>query len=220
MERRERTWPRRLVALAIAGGLVGAALGFLASSLAVPGYDASAFLLVTPSGDSPVQTSEVQYAQAISQVITNPSVLAAADDADDLPDDPQQIRADPSPNAPLIELVVNAEDADTARLQAQAAAEAVVTYTQQRVDVLGFRAVILAPATNGVPSGLSLPAYLVAGAAMGAVLGGLAAMLGGERRVEVTDPRPQPAQHIEPAAAGVVSTDVIGSRHPTAVKSP
>lgn len=53
MQRRERSWARRLVALAIAGGVVGAALGVLASNLAVPGYDASAFLLITPSGDSP-----------------------------------------------------------------------------------------------------------------------------------------------------------------------
>lgn len=215
MQRRERSWARRLVALAIAGGVVGAALGLLASNLAVPGYDASAFLLITPSGDSPVQTSEIQYAQAISQVVTNPSVLASAVDDTDLPSDPQRIRADPSPNAPLIELVVNAVDAATARRQAQASAEAVVTYTEERVDVLGFRAVVLAPATNGVPAGLSLPAYLVAGAAMGAVLGALIAMLGGDRRTAPTDTRPQPAEQTRHSG-----TETVNGGRPTTVKSP
>lgn len=217
MQRRERSWARRLVALAIAGGVVGAALGLLASNLAVPGYDASAFLLITPSGNSPVQTSEIQYAQAISQVVTNPSVLASAVDDTDLPSDPQQIRADPSPNAPLIELVVNAVDAATARRQAQASAEAVVTYTEERIDVLGFRAVVLAPATNGVPAGLSLPAYLVAGAAMGAVLGALIAMLGGDQRTVSPDARPQPARAEQTRHSG---TETVNGGRPTTVKSP
>lgn len=220
MQRRERSWARRLVALAIAGGIVGTALGFLAGNLAVPGYDASAFLLITPSGNSPVQTSEIQYAQAISQVVTNPSVLASAVDDTDLPSDPKQIRADPSPNAPLIELVVNAVDAATARRQAQASAEAVVMYTEERVDVLGFRAVILAPATNGVPAGLSLPAYLVAGAAMGAVLGALIAMLGGDRRTEITDTRPQPTDQTRTGHAKQSGAQDVNGGRPTTVKSP
>jgi len=206
MQRTEGSWARRLVALAIIGGFVGAALGFTASTLVVPGYDASAFLLVTPAGDAPVQAGEVQYAQAISQVVTNPGVLAAAVDETDLPDDPQKIRADPSPNAPLIEIVVNAEDARTARQQAQATAEAVVTYTQERVDLLGFGAVILAPAGDGVRAGLSLPAYIVAGAGMGAVLGALAAMLRGERRAEPTDAVARPAGVVNGGERSVVKT--------------
>lgn len=219
MQRRERSWARRLIALAVVGGVAGAALGFLASSLAVARYDASAFLLVTPSGDSPVQTNEVQYAQAISQVVTNPNVLAAAVDDADLPDDPQRIRADPSPNAPLIELVVNAEDAGTAQRQAQAAAEAVVTYTDQRVDLLGFRTVILAPATTGVPAGLSLPAYLVAGAAMGAVLGGLIAMLLGERRADVSGATHRPGSDAA-TAADVAGADITNGGPPATVQAP
>jgi hypothetical protein len=164
--------------LVVAGGLVGAGLGFLASSLIVPSYDASAFLLVTPAGQTPVQTSEVQYAQAISQVVTNPSVLAAGGDTSGLPDQ-KRVRADASPNAPLIEIIVNADTTGAARRQAQAAADAVVAYTDERVDSLGFRAVILAPATAGEPAGLSLAAYLVAGTAMGAVLASLAGLLRG-----------------------------------------
>ena len=179
MQSPQRRWIRRLVVLVMAGGLVGAALGFFAGTLVVPGYDASAFLLVTPAGQIPIETSEVQYAQAISQVVTNPSVLAAGGDAEGLPDEPERVRADPSPNAPLIEITVNAGTAGEAQRQAQAAAEAVVAYTAERVDTLGFRAVVLAPAARGEPAGLSLAAYLVAGAAMGALLGGLAALAWG-----------------------------------------
>lgn len=206
MQRTEGSWARRLVALAIVGGIAGAALGFTVSLFVVPGYDASAFLLVTPAGDAPVQAGEVQYAQAISQVVTNPGVLAAAVDDTDLPDDPQQIRADPSPNAPLIEIVVNAEDARRAQQQAQATAEAVVAYTQERADLLGFGAVILAPAGEGVPAGLSLPAYLVAGAAMGAVLGALIAMLRGERHAAPAEAVAQPAQTVKDGTRSVIKT--------------
>lgn len=190
MQLRERTWTRRLLALVIAGALIGAGLGLAFSFVAVPGYDASAFLVITPAGQTPLQTGEVQYAQAISQVVTNPSVLRAAGNSAAVPADPDQVRADASPNAPLIEITVNAESADLARRQTQAAAEAVVAYTQDRVDVLGFRTVVLAPATGGRPAGLSLPAYVVAGAAMGAVLGGLIAMILGDRRATVADPWP------------------------------
>ena len=178
MHPRRRAWTLRLLAYAMIGALAGAGLGYLASSLTEPGYDASAFLLLTP-GDAGVATSEVQYAQAISQIVATPSVLA---DGADLPD-ADRVRADPSPNAPLIELVVNADSATTARRQAQATAETVVAYIEERADLLGFRAVVLAPAADGEPAGLSLPAYLVAGAAMGAVLGALMVMLSGEQVV-------------------------------------
>jgi hypothetical protein len=57
MQPTQRRWTRRLVLLVIPGGLVGACLGFLASTLIVPGFDASAFLLVTPSGGTPVETN-------------------------------------------------------------------------------------------------------------------------------------------------------------------
>ena len=180
MQPPQRRWRRRLVVLVFAGGLLGTGGGFLAGSLSVPGYDASAFLLVTPAATAPVATTEVQYAQAISQVVTNPTVLAAGGNAADLPRDPARLRADPSPNAPLIEIIVNAETASAAQTQAQAAAEAVVAYTDDRVDVLGFHAVVLAPAAAGEPAGLSLVAYLVAGAVMGAVLGGVTALLRGQ----------------------------------------
>lgn len=194
MQLPERSWSRWLVTLLLTGGLLGAALGFVIGSSTAPGYDASAFLLVTPSGRTPVQTGEIQYAQALSHIVADPAVLAAGGDDADLPADPRRVRADPSPNAPLIELVVNARDADAARRRAQAAAEAVATYTQDRDDLLGFRAVVLAPATNGRPAGLSLAAYIAAGAAMGAVLGALAAMLRGERRAVVAEPRPRDAR--------------------------
>jgi hypothetical protein len=192
MQPPQRRRTRRLVVLVIAGGLLGAGLGFLASSLVVPGYDASAFLLVTPAGTAPVETSEVQYAQAISQVVTNPTVLAAGVAAD-IPEDPAQLRADPSPNAPLIEIIVNADTAGAAQRQAQAAADAVVAYTDDRVDVLGFHAVVLAPAAAGEPAGLSLVAYLVAGVVMGGVLGGLMALLRGEPAVAAIESESQGA---------------------------
>ena len=129
-----------------------------------------------------MQTGEIQYAQAISRIVANPTVLAAGGNDADLPADPRRVRTDPSPNAPLIELVVNAANADSARRGAQAAAEAVATYTQDRVDLLGFRVVVLAPATDGKPAGLPLPAYVAAGAAMGVVLGALTVVLRGDRR--------------------------------------
>jgi hypothetical protein len=208
MQLTDRTWTRRLVAIVILGGLVGAGLGFAASTLTVPGYDASAFLLVTPSGNTPVETSQVQYAQAISQVITNPTVLAAAGDDAEIPDDPEQIRADPSSNAPMIEIIVNAETANQAQRQAQTTAEAVVAYTDTRADVLGFQAVVLAPAAAGEPAGLSLVAYLVAGAAMGAVLCGVLAMLRGPRPVAAIEPWSRP------------STDEIHREQPPATTAP
>jgi hypothetical protein len=176
MHRRQRTWPQRLLRLITAGVLLGAVLGLAFSFTAVPGYRSSAFLLVTPAGLTPLQTSEVQYAQALSQVVPNPSVLRGAG----VLADPDSVRADASPNAPLIEITVNAPSADLARRQTQAAAEAVVAYTQDRVDLLGFRAVVLAPATGGRAAGLSLPAYVAAGAALGAVLAALVAMIRGE----------------------------------------
>jgi len=208
MQPHQRSWTRRLVLLVVAGGLFGAGLGFLASSRIVPGYDASAFLLITPAGTAPVEANEVQYAQAISQVVTHPAVLAAGGDTSALPEDRAQVRADPSPNAPLIEIVVNAGTARAAQRSAQAAADAVVDYTADRVNVLGFRAVVLAPAAPGEPAGLSPIAYVVAGAVMGVVLGGLAALLWGV-----------------PAAVGVASEtraadDAVLHNQPTTVASP
>jgi len=200
----DRAWTRRLIVLVILGGLLGAGLGSAASTVAVPGYDASVFLLVTPAGETPVETSEVQYAQAISQVITNPSVLAAAADDTEIPNDPDRIRADPSSNAPMIEIIVNAETASQAQREAQATAEAVVAYTDTRADALGFHAVVLAPAAAGGPAGFSLEAYLAAGAAMGVVLFGLLAMLRG----------PQPLAAIEPWSRP--STDEVYNEQPPA----
>lgn len=208
MQLTDRTWTRRLVVIVILGGLIGASLGFAASTFTVPGYDASAFLLVTPSGNTPVETSQVQYAQAISQVITNPTVLAAAGDDAEVPDDPEQIRADPSSNAPMIEIIVNAETANQAQRQAQATAESVVAYTDTRADVLGFQAVVLAPAAAGQRAGLSLAAYLVAGAAMGAVLGGVLAMLRGPRPLAAIESWSRP------------STDEIHHEQPPATTAP
>lgn len=182
MQLPERLWSRWVAVVLLTGGLLGAALGFAIGSSTTPGYDATAFLLVTPSGRTPVQTGEIQYAQAISRIVANPAVLAAGGDDADLPADPRRVRTDPSPNAPLIELVVNAANADSARRGAQAAAEAVATYTQDRVDLLGFRVVVLAPATDGKPAGLPLAAYVTAGAAMGVVLGALTVVLRGDRR--------------------------------------
>jgi hypothetical protein len=207
MQLTDRAWTRRLVVMVILGGIIGAGLGLSASALTGPGYDASAFLLVTPAGDTPLETSQVQYAQAISQVITNPTVLAAAGDSE-VPDDPEQIRADPSSNAPMIEIIVNAETAGQAQRQAQATAEAVVAYTGIRADLLGFQAVVLAPAATGTPAGLSLVAYLVAGTAMGAVLGGVLALLRA----------PRPVAEIEPWARP--STDEIHREQPPATTAP
>lgn len=182
MQLPERLWSRWVAVVLLTGGLLGAALGFAIGSSTAPGYDATAFLLVTPSGRTPVQTGEIQYAQAISRIVTNPAVLAAGGADVDVPADPRRVRTDPSPNAPLIEVVVNAAKADSARRGAQAAAEAVATYTQDRVDLLGFRVVVLAPAADGKPAGLPLPAYVAAGAAMGVVLGALTVVLRGDRR--------------------------------------
>lgn len=214
MQVTQRTWTAVLIALVVAGGVVGASLGLAVGGVVVPGYDASAYLLVTPSGENPVQTSEVQYAQAISQVVTNPTVLAAAGTSADLPSDARKVRADPSPNAPLIELTVNAPTADGARRQAQAAADAVVAYTLERVDVLGFQAVELAPAAAGEPAGLSPVAHLVAGAAMGAVLGGLAGLLRGQRPA-AAPPASAPAAgsdaRLVPATAATGSDAAAGS---------
>lgn len=192
MQLTDRAWTRLLVVFVVLGGLIGAGLGYVASTVTVPGYDASAFLLVTPAGETPVETSEVQYAQAISQVVTNPAVLAATADQAEIPDDPGQIRAEPSSNAPMIEIIVNAETAGQAQQQAQATAETVVAYTATQADVLGFHAVMLAPAAPAEPAGLSLGAYLAAGTAMGAVLFGLLAMLRGPPPVAAIEPWSRP----------------------------
>jgi capsular polysaccharide biosynthesis protein len=209
MQPRQRSWTGRLVTLAVVGGLIGAALGWLTSTLTVPGYDASAFLLVTPAGQAPLSTGEVQYAQAISQVVANPNVLAAAGTGSDLPDDPRNLRANPSPNAPLIEITVNAATAGQAQRQAQAVAEAVVAYTEQRDDVLGVHAVLLAPATDGEPAGLSLAAYLVVGAVMGMALGVVAALLRGDRSATV--PRALPERTEQTAADGRAPATTVPS---------
>jgi F0F1-type ATP synthase assembly protein I len=214
MQPRQRRWTRRLAVLVISGGLVGACLGFLASTLIVPGFDASAFLLVTPSGGTPVETNQVQYAQAISQVITNPAVLAPTGSTAEPAPDPRHVRADPSPNAPLIEVIANATTADEARRRAQAAAEAVVAYTADRANQLGVQAVVLAPAGGGKRAGLSLAAYLAAGAAMGAVLGALLAMLLGEpATAEPSLPIADDATTAEPLAPS--SDDEAGDRRPS-----
>jgi hypothetical protein len=206
--------------LVISGGLVGACLGFLASTLIVPGFDASAFLLVTPSGGTPVETNEVQYAQAISQVITNPAVLAPTGRSAEPAPDPRHVRADPSPNAPLIEIIANAATADEARRRAQAAAEAVVAYTADRANQLGVQAVVLAPAGGGTRAGLSLAAYLAAGAAMGAALGALLAMLLGEPATAEPSivPIADDATPAEPPAPP--SDEAAGDRRPSVTTSP
>ena len=182
MQSQERRWSRWLTVVLLTGGLIGAALGFAIGSSTTPGYDATAFLLVTPSGRTPSQPGDVQYARASSGSDPTRAAPGGGGADGDGPADPRRVRTDPSPNAPLIELVVNAANADSARRGAQAAAEAVATYTQDRVDLLGFRVVVLAPATDGKPAGLPLPAYVAAGAAMGVVLGALTVVLRGDRR--------------------------------------
>ncbi|SEM11521.1 Wzz/FepE/Etk N-terminal domain-containing protein [Streptacidiphilus jiangxiensis] len=169
-----RKWWPLLVAVpagAVAGG--GYAL------VATPQYQADAYVMVVADQGAD-NASATSFAQAYGRVVAQPEILASASAETGVPirQLAQEVQAQTSPDAPMIQITGSATSARLAAKEANAVARSMVTFggttaKQTRVKLMAF-AQAAAPAAASSPS-RSLD--VAVGGAAGLLLGSLALLV-------------------------------------------
>lgn len=160
---------RRRWLLLLAGLLVGAALGALAAAMSEDEYEASALFSIVGVEGGQVDDG---YAEVYSQLATRPEVSGPELETagfPDLADDPEDaITVRSAADAPTFEVSATADSAEDAAAIANAAADGVVEYTDERSESVGARVELLAEASPPAdPSTLSFSLAIGTGAALG-----------------------------------------------------
>jgi capsular polysaccharide biosynthesis protein len=169
-----RKWWPLLVAVpagAVAGG--GYAL------VATPQYQADAYVMVVADQGAD-NASATSFAQAYGRVVAQPEILASASAETGVPirQLAQEVQAQTSPDAPMIQITGSATSARLAAKEANAVARSMVTFggttaKQTRVKLMAF-AQAAAPTAASSPS-RSLD--VAVGGAAGLLLGSLALLV-------------------------------------------
>ncbi|NUR86599.1 MAG: lipopolysaccharide biosynthesis protein [Nonomuraea sp.] len=164
-------WPQGcVVALGIGGGLIYTAV-------AEPVYTAQAYVVVVAENQTGIEQA-TNFAQAFTRIATQPGILATALrpglPAKDVSQLQRVVRVAASPDAPLISLTASAPQPAQASGQANAVAQALITYAKAHTADTGVRIAALSQASP--PAQPSSPNRLVnvtVGGAAGLLVGGL-----------------------------------------------
>ncbi|GAA0924703.1 hypothetical protein [Nonomuraea longicatena] len=175
-----RGWP--LVAAALLGG----SAGLVFSLVKVPVYTAEAYVVVVSDERSNIDQA-TNFAQAFAKIVTQPTIIAAAvrpglpaRTVDELQ---QSIRVSSSPEAPLIRLSASAPNAGHAATQANAVAQALISYANRHAVDTGVRIAGLSTASAPVqPSSPGTAVSVTVGVAGGCLIGALSWLVRPARR--------------------------------------
>ncbi|MFJ4712655.1 lipopolysaccharide biosynthesis protein [Streptomyces sp. NPDC088785] len=168
-----RWWPLPvgLAAGALAGGVYGA--------VSTPQYTATSYVIAVPTGESD-SMSALGFAQAYSRVATQVAVLSDAQVAAGVPVSTLQanVRAETSPDAPMVAISASSARPAQAMEMANAVARALTanashTKDDTHVELLRFTRAV--KPTD--PSSASAALTTLVGASAGGLLGGLALLL-------------------------------------------
>ncbi|MCQ4212882.1 lipopolysaccharide biosynthesis protein [Streptomyces longispororuber] len=168
-----RWWPLPvgIVAGALAGGVYGA--------VSTPEYTATSYVIAVPTEKSDPM-SALGFAQAYSRVATQVAVLSDAQVAAGVPVKTlqSQVRAETSPDAPMVAISASAEEPAQAMEMANAVARALTvnaghTKDDTHVELLRFTRAV--KPTD--PSSPSAALTTLVGACAGGLLGGLALLV-------------------------------------------
>lgn len=188
-------WP--LAALAVAGGLGGAAY----ARVAPPEYTATGYVVAVPVGSTDPGTA-LGFAQAFGRVATGTGVLTEARGAtkDSVAELRDSVRAVTSPDAPMIEITATDASARHAARKANAVAKALTDNAGSAATNSSVRLTVFARAVPPVtPSSPSTAVAAGVGACAGGLLGALVALSGsGGRRRENQAVVPAPATGPQP----------------------
>ncbi|WP_327088954.1 Wzz/FepE/Etk N-terminal domain-containing protein [Nonomuraea sp. NBC_01738] len=167
-----RRWWLQIVAV-----LLGISAGLLFSALKEPVYTAEAYVVVVADDKSNIEQA-TNFAQAFARIVTQPGIIGAAvrpglpaQTVDQLQ---QVVRVSASPDAPLIRLGASSAQPAHAAIQANAVAQALISYANLHAADTGVRIANLSTAASpGEPSSPNLGLNLAVGTAAGCLLGAL-----------------------------------------------
>ncbi|MET9497150.1 lipopolysaccharide biosynthesis protein [Streptomyces sp. NPDC006552] len=179
-----------------AGILLGALAGGVYGGVSAPQYTATSYVIAVPAkGSDPM--SATGFAQAYSKVATQVAVLSDAQVAAGVPVRTLRadVRAETSPDAPMVAISASSDRPATATAMADAVARALTTNAQHakkdtHVELLRFTRAV----QPTEPSSPSAALTTLVGACAGGLLGGLALLLRPRREAGGSTPTvPAPA---------------------------
>lgn len=166
-----RWWPQACAVI------LGLSAGLLYTAITERAYTAQAYVVVVADAPSSLEQTR-NFAQAFTRVATQPSVLSAAL-RPELPSRTvsqlqRSTRVSASPDAPLIGLSASAPTAEQAAAQANALAQALISYAGTHTGDTGVRIASMSRASApDEPSSPMLSLNLAVGGAAGLLLAGL-----------------------------------------------
>jgi capsular polysaccharide biosynthesis protein len=175
------------------GVLAGAVLlGLLAGAMygvfTTPAYTADAQVVIVNAASAPDDSTAVKFAQAYGRITTDSAILGqtptirAGGSVTALRG---AIRAETSPDAPLVQVTATAPNAARAAQLANEVAAALISFGNARSSSTGTRLASFAAASApDAPASPNKPVAIAVGAAAGLLIGGFAttAGVGGRRR--------------------------------------
>lgn len=196
------TLARRWLVLLL-GTLIGGAIGVGILALLPLRHDASAVLVVVPTGDA-APGATTPYAQAFGRMASRVGEVVGAD-----------VRGSSFPDAPMFEVTATASDPGVAADEANRAAEAVELFFDERSATTGFSVELLVGARPpDDPSFPSTASVLAASAAAGLIVAGVVAtaypgrdpLIGSSKRQQLLRAR-QERRPDRPVRVGAVAED-------------
>ncbi|MCX3062707.1 YveK family protein [Streptomyces beihaiensis] len=202
VRRLPRWWP--LPAGILLGVVAGGSYGFTAT----PQYTATSYVIAVPA-DKADPVSALGFAQAYSRVATQIAVLADAQVAAGVPVSTlrSSVRAETSPDAPMVSISAQSASPTRARAMADAVARALATEANHtkddtHVELLRFTRAVKPTEPSSASPGLTT----LVGTCAGGLLGGLALLLRPRREAGQSGGAatvPAPADRTHPAAEPV-----------------
>ncbi|NEB75766.1 lipopolysaccharide biosynthesis protein, partial [Streptomyces sp. SID14478] len=175
-----RWWP--LPAGILLGALAGGAYGLVST----PQYTATSYVIAVPT-EKADPMSALGFAQAYSRVATQVAVLSDAQVAAGVPIGTLQsdVRAETSPDAPMVSISASSDEPAQAVAMANAVARALTTNASHTKDDTHVELLRFTRAVKPTePSSASAALTTLVGTCAGGLLGGLALLLRPRREVE------------------------------------
>lgn len=189
--------------------VLGAVIGLAYALIRPPEYTAKAYLAVV--AQTPGDNSAVSYAQAYARIASQGDALQTAADASAGSASVEELRrsvvAAASPDAPVIELTGAADSAERAANLVNLVANGLTTTANTHTADTRVRVVPLSAALPPAdPTSPQLPLAVAVGAAAGLLLGGLAFLTGGERKLPQGAGGPQSAEATSSEPSGTANS--------------
>jgi capsular polysaccharide biosynthesis protein len=190
--------------------VLGALAGLGHALLSQPIYTTKAYVAVV-ARDPSESTSAVSYAQAYARIAVQGETLDAAAAAGNgrvsVSQLRRQVQASSSPDAPVIEITASADSASYATDLANLTATALVSTAGRHSGDTRMRLTVLSPATSPTEQASPrLKVDMTVGAALGLLLGGLAALAGiGHTGTDSRQSRPTSIGPIAPVSGAAAA---------------